>query len=116
VAKEFKVSPYTVQRFLNQYRLTRNVTPQKLGSKRKSVLSEYKEVALKVVEEHPDWTLWQYCEYLTEHLGINISTSMMDRFCHEHRLTLKKEAIGTRRSKPKQYRESGLTTGKGYEK
>jgi transposase len=90
VAQQFRVSPYTVQRLLNQYRTTGDFRPQKPGSRKKSVLSEHQEVALNVVEDHPDWTLWQYCEVLSEKLGVNISTSMMDRFCHQQGLTQKK--------------------------
>lgn len=91
VAKQFLVSTNTVQRFLNQYRDTGDIRPKKLGTKRKSVLSEHQEAALQIVTEHPDWRLWQYCEYLTKALGVNVSTSMMDRFCHQHGLTLKKK-------------------------
>lgn len=90
IAKRFLVSPETVRRLLNQHRLTGDLTPQKCGSRKKSVLSQHQDVALKVVEEHPDWTLRQYCEFLIDKLGVNVSTSMMDRFCREHNLTLKK--------------------------
>lgn len=113
VAKQFRVSPYTVQRLLNQYRITGNLNPQKIGSRKKSVLSEHQAIALQVVEDHPDWTLWQYCEYLTEKLGVNISTSMMDRFCHQQGLTLKKKAIGVRKLRQQRYNKSELTTGRG---
>ena len=90
IAQRFLVSPDTVRRLLNQQRLTGDLTPQKCGSRKKSVLSQHQDVALKVVADHPDWTLRQYCEFLTEQLGVNVSTSMMDRFCREHNLTLKK--------------------------
>lgn len=100
IAKRFLVSPETVRRLLKQQRLTGDLTPQKCGSRKKSVLSQHQDVALKVVEEHPDWTLRQYCEFLTDKLGVNVSTSMMDRFCHEHNLTLKKKRIGARKSSP----------------
>lgn len=98
VAKQFLVSPDTVQRLLKQQRLTGDLKPQKCGSRQKSVLSQHQAVALEVVEAHPDWTLWQYCESLREQLGVNISTSMMARFCQEHHLTLKKKRIGARKS------------------
>ena len=113
VAKQFVVSTSTVQRYLNQYRQTGDLIPQKPGTNRKSVLSEHEADALAVVADHPDWTLWQYCEYLTEKLGVNVSTSMMDRFCKEHRLTLKKKAIGERRLRQKRFRQSGWTTRQG---
>lgn len=90
VAKRFLVSPDTVRRLLKQYRQTGDLTPKKCGSKKKSVLSEHEAKVIEVVDEHPDYTLWQYCEHLTEVLGVNVSTSMMDRFCQQHNLTLKK--------------------------
>lgn len=90
VAKRFLVSPDTVRRLLKQYRQTGDLTPKKCGSKKKSVLSEYEAKVIEVVEEHPDYTLWQYCEHLRDVLGVNVSTSMMDRFCQQHNLTLKK--------------------------
>jgi transposase len=90
IAQRFLVSPDTVRRLLKQYRLTGDLSPKKCGNPQKTVLSMHEAVALKVVEEHPDWTLWQYCEVLTEQLGVNVSTSMMGRFCQQHQLTLKK--------------------------
>jgi transposase len=91
VAKRFLVSPDTVRRLLKQYRQTGDLTPKKCGSKKQSVLSEHEARVIELVEKHPDYTLWQYCEHLTEVLGVNVSTSMMDRFCQQHNLTLKKK-------------------------
>jgi transposase len=91
VAKRFLVSPDTVSRLLKQYRLTGDLTPQKSGSKQKSVLSGYEETVLKMVEDHSDLTLWEYCEQLREQIGVNVSTSMMDRFFQQHNITLKKK-------------------------
>lgn len=90
VAQRFLVSPDTVRRLLKQYHQTGDLTPKKCGSKKSSVLSEHEAKVIEVVEEHPDYTLWQYCEHLTEVLGVNVSTSMMGRFCQQHNLTLKK--------------------------
>ncbi len=75
---------------LKQYGLTGHVTPKNCGSKRKSVLSQYEETVFKMVEEHPDLTLWQYCEHFREQTGVDVSTSMMDRFFQQHNLRLKK--------------------------
>lgn len=97
LAKRFLVSPDTVQRLIKQYRQTADLNPKQLGRPKKSVLSEHEPAALKVVEEHPDWTLWQYCEVLTQELGVNVSTSMMSRFCQQHQLTLKKKRIVVRK-------------------
>jgi len=106
VAKQFRVSPHTVQRLLNQYRTTGDFRPGKPGSRKPSVLSQHQSAALQVVEDHPDWTLWQYCEYLTEKLGVNVSTSMMDRFCHQQGLTVKKKVIGVRKLRRQRFNKS----------
>ena len=90
VAKRFLVSPDTVRRLSKQYRQTGDMTPKKCGSKKRSVLSEHEAKVIEVVEAHPDYTLWQYCEQLRAVLGVHVSTSMMDRFCQQHHLTLKK--------------------------
>lgn len=97
VAKRFLVGPDTVRRLLKQHRETGDLTPQKCGTKQRSVLSEYEEAVIKIVEEHPDFTLWQYCEQIKEQLGVDVSTSMMDRFCHQHNLTLKKKLIAAKK-------------------
>ena len=90
VAKRFLVSPDTVRRLLKQYRLTGDLTPQKCGSKQKSVLSGYEEAVLKMVEEYADFTLWQYCEEFRKQTCVDLSTSMIDRFFQQHNLTIKK--------------------------
>lgn len=93
LAERFIISPDTVQRWVSQYRQTGDIRPKKCGNPQKSVLSQHEAAALKLVEEHPDWMLWQYCEVLSEELGVNVSTSMMGRFCQQHQLTLKKKRI-----------------------
>jgi transposase len=90
VAQRFLVSPDTVRRRLKQYRQTGDIGSRTCGSQQRSVLSAYEDKVLKMVEEHPDYTLWQYCEHLRGNLGVHVSTSMMDRFCQQHRLTQKK--------------------------
>ncbi|AMW28326.1 putative transposase [Limnospira platensis NIES-39] len=45
---------------------------------------------IDIVEAHPDLTLWQYSEKLREKLGINVSTTMIDRFLKQHDISLKK--------------------------
>jgi transposase len=97
VAKRFLVSPDTVRRLLKQHRETGDLTPQKCGSRQKSVLSQHEEAVFKMVEEHPDFTLWQYCEHLKEQIGVDVSTSMMDRFFQQHNLTLKKRLNAARK-------------------
>jgi len=91
VARQFLVSPDTVRRLLKQYRLTGSLSPQKCGTKKKSILSEYEVKVIEIVERNPDFTLWQYCEEIRERLGVDVSTSMMDRFLKKHEISLKKK-------------------------
>ncbi|NJL98100.1 MAG: IS630 family transposase [Synechococcaceae cyanobacterium SM2_3_2] len=44
-----------------------------------------------MVEDHPDWTLRQYCDYLLEHLGIYFNIGGMCQFLKKEKLTLKKK-------------------------
>jgi transposase len=108
VARRFLVSPDTVRRLLKQHRLTGDLTPQKCGSKRESILSEYTEAVIKIVEDRPDFTLWQYCEQIREELGVDVSTSTMDRFCQQHNLTLKKNSS---QRKGNYTRSAAITSG-----
>lgn len=93
VAQRFLVSPDTVRRLVKQYRLTGDLSPRKCGTQKKSILSQYEQQVILLVEAHPDLTLWQYCEAVRQKLGVNVSTSMMDRFLKQHELTLKKKHI-----------------------
>ena len=90
VAKRFLVSPDTVRRLVKQYRLTGDLSPRKCGTKKKSIWSQHEEAVIDIVEAHPDLTLWQYSEKLREKLGINVSTTMIDRFLKQHDISLKK--------------------------
>ncbi|CDM97880.1 ISSoc4, transposase orfA [Limnospira maxima CS-328] len=45
---------------------------------------------IDIVEAHPDLTLWQYSDKLRDKLGINVSTTMIDRFLKQHDISLKK--------------------------
>ncbi len=98
VAQQFLVSPDTVRRLLKQYRLTGSLSPQKCGTKKQSILSQYKISVLAIVEANPDFTLWQYCEAVREELGITVNTSMMDRFLKQHNISLKKKTTGAKKS------------------
>ncbi|UWU48009.1 hypothetical protein APLC1_2796 [Limnospira platensis C1] len=46
---------------------------------------------IDIVEAHPDLTLWQYSDKLRDKLGINVSTTMIDRFLKQHDISLKKK-------------------------
>ena len=60
---------------------------------------------IDIVEAHPDLTLWQYSDKLRDKLGINVSTTMIDRFLKQHDISLKKN-IQERKSSNRRSTES----------
>jgi transposase len=93
VAERFMVTKRTVQRLIKQNRETGDLTPKKVGTKKPSPLEEHKEIIVETVEQHPDWTLWQYCEEIMEKTGVSTSTGSMCRFLAKQELTLKKKTF-----------------------
>ena len=67
-----------VQRLLKQKKLTGHVQPQKQGGRMRSQMQEYSTQIVQMVENYPDLTLGEYCEYWGETYGLWISTSTMD--------------------------------------
>lgn len=97
VAERFMVTKRTVQRLIQQHRETGDLTPKKVGTKKTSPLEEYKEIIVETVEQHPDWTLWQYCEEIAEKTGVSVSAGSMSRFLAKHNLTLKKRHFAAKK-------------------
>jgi transposase len=97
VAKQFQVATRTVQKLLNQYRQTGNLDHKPLGSKAQSPLEAYREIILEIVSEHPDWTLWQYCEEVADKTCVSVTPGSMCRFLQRHKITLKKRPIAVNR-------------------
>ena len=97
VAKQFQVATKTVQSLLNQYRETGDLSPKALGSQIESPLEAHQEKILEIVAEHPDWTLWQYCEEVAEQTDVSVTTGSMCRFLQRHSITLKKRPIAVKR-------------------
>jgi transposase len=93
VAKRFMVTKRTVQRLITQNRETGDLTPKKVGTKKASPLEAHKVVIVEIVEQHPDWTLWQYCEEIAEKTGVSVSTARMCRFLAKQGMTLKKTSF-----------------------
>ena len=93
VAKRFMVTKRTVQRLIKQNRETGDLTPKKVGTKKSSPLEARKEQIVEMVEQYPDWTLWQYCEEIAEKTGLSVSTGSLCRFLAKQELTLKKKTF-----------------------
>lgn len=98
VARRFRVSPGVVQRALNQYRLTGNLTPNKSGGPPPSKLAGHEDFVLSMVDENPDWTLQHYCDYIAQELDVHMSLSALCRFLQKHNRPLKQKTYRTAQS------------------
>ncbi|PSB26237.1 IS630 family transposase [Chlorogloea sp. CCALA 695] len=90
LAAKFDVSKAFVQRLLKQKKLTGEVQPQKQGGRMRSQMQEYSTQIVQMVENYPDLTLSEYCEYWGETYGLWVSTSTMCRALQKQQLTRKK--------------------------
>lgn len=90
LAARFDVSKAFVQRLLKQKKLLGHVQPEKQGGSMKSKLYEYSTQLAQMVENYPDATLSEYCEYWGETYNQWLSTSTMCRALQKEQLTLKK--------------------------
>ncbi|NJL98130.1 MAG: transposase [Synechococcaceae cyanobacterium SM2_3_2] len=97
LAHQFTMSPVTIQKYLNQYRDTQDLTPLKPDPTKPGKLFLHRDFIVQMVEDYPDWTLRQYCDYLLEHLQIYSSIGGMCQFLKKEKLTLKKRPIVGRR-------------------
>lgn len=90
VAASFQVDKNTVQSWLKRKRSTGSVvaSPAKGGSVSQLSGSEPKLAAM--VEEHPDYTLSEYCEAWQAQQGMALDESTMCRWLQKQQLTLKK--------------------------
>jgi transposase len=106
VAERFSISTKTVTDLLRQYRETQDLTPKKPGPAKGCKLDAHREFIHTMVNEHPDWTLRQYCDHLLEHREIYSSVSTMCEFLKKENLTLKKRLIGERRLPVRRFKSS----------
>ncbi|NJL98470.1 MAG: IS630 family transposase [Synechococcaceae cyanobacterium SM2_3_2] len=91
LAHQVTTSPVTIQKYLNQYRDTQDLTPLKPGPTKPGKLFLHRDFIVQMVEDYPDWTLRQYCDYLLKHLEIYSSIGGMCQFLKKEKLTLKKK-------------------------
>ena len=90
VAERFMVNKKTVHQWLQRYREQGNVEAKKATSTKKSQLDAHRETVHKMVEEHPDYTLAEYCEVCEDRTGVRLSESAMCRFLNKENLSRKK--------------------------
>jgi transposase len=104
LATRFDVSKAFVQRLLKQKKIKGHVQPGKQGGTMKSELDGYSTQLAEMVEQYPDATLSEYCEYWGEIHNQWLSTSTMCRALQRQQLTLKKRryaAVKVRRKESK---------------
>ncbi len=105
VAKRFMVSKGLVTRLLHQKKrsvsgqnplsrkhspTTGTLTPKAATGGKPSQLAPHQCEIIDLVNQHPDWTLEEYCEHWQELSGTRLSASAMCRFLKQQNLSLKK--------------------------
>ena len=111
LAAKFDVSKAFVQRLLKQKQLTGHVQPQKQGGSIKSELHEYSTQLIQMVEQHPDFTLVEYCEYWGETYKQWVSTSTMCRALKKQQLTRKKRRYAALKQQRRECKSSEANIG-----
>ncbi len=90
VATNFGVTKSFVQKLLLMKKTEGHVKPKKQGGAVKGELDGYDVQLATMIEQYPDKTLLEYCEYWATTYGIWVSTSTMCRALKKQNLTLKK--------------------------
>jgi transposase len=90
LAVNFGVGKAFVQKMLKQYKEEGHVNPGKQGTRKKAVLADSSERLIALVEQYPDATLAEYCEYWLESHKQVVSESMMCRALQKLNSTRKK--------------------------
>jgi transposase len=112
VAERFRVSKSMVQNLIALKKETGQVVPRKATGGRKSQLNGYEEEIALMVQEYPDYTLSQYCEYWGEKTGIRVSESTMCRFLKKKNWNLKKNIHSVKGRLLNLGKSKGYHTGK----
>lgn len=92
VAKLLKIGQRTVVRYVNLWRSTGQITPQKFGGHKKHKLAEHAAKVKSLIEAEPDRTLAELQAELAE-ARIEVSKSALDRFLKASKITYKKNAV-----------------------
>ena len=84
----YEVSRSWLYSLLKQRRETGNIAPKKNKRGRKSKLAPYEQEVRKVIADHPDATLADFCEMLSHHVSVVPTT--MSNYLHQLKITRKK--------------------------
>ena len=90
LAVSFGVGKAFVQKMLRQYKEEGHLNPGKQGTRKKAVLAGSSALITALVEQYPDATLSEYCEYWLESHKQVVSESMMCRALQKLNLSRKK--------------------------
>lgn len=115
LAVSFGVGKAFVQKMLRQYKEEGHVNPGKQGTRKKAVLAGSSALLIALVEQYPDATLSEYCEYWLESHQQVVSESMMCRGLQKLNLSRKKKRSGAAKLRQIESSYSDATTGKKSE-
>ena len=105
VASRFGVAKSFVQKLLSMHKTQGHVEPRKQGGALKGELDGYSTQLALMVEQYPDATLSEYCEFWGTTNNHWVSTSTMCRALQKQKLTVKKRRYAA--AKPKQKESKG---------
>lgn len=90
-AERFGIGETTAIRWMERYRRTGRIEPEKMGPRSpRSPLEPFRDEILELVEARPDITLAEIVDHLHETFGLRTSTSSVDRFLARNVITFKK--------------------------
>lgn len=92
VAKMLRIGIATVERYLERWRRTGSLAPDKFGGHKTHKLSKHADRVKQLVEAEPDRTLVELQAKLAED-KIMVSVSALDRYLKAEGLTYKKNAV-----------------------
>jgi transposase len=102
VASRFGVAKSFVQKLLSMNKSQGHVKPRQQGGTMKGELDGHSDQLAKMVEQYPDATLLEYCEYWGTTYNNWVSTSTMCRALQKQKLTLKKRHYAAVKRKQKE--------------
>lgn len=102
VADRFGVAKSFVQKLISMNKTQGHVKPKQQGGAMKGELDGYETQLTAMVEQYPDATLLEYCEYWGTTYNHWLSTSTMCRALRKQELTLKKRRYAAAKGKQKE--------------
>jgi transposase len=88
LTQHYDVSRSWLYSLIKQRRETDNIAPKHYKRGRKNKLAPHEQEVRKVVAEHPDATLADFCELLSEHVTVVPTT--ISNYLHHLKITRKK--------------------------